>query len=42
MASTIDGQTKYYNQPTAGDLTAIFERVAMDLTQVRLIDDDST
>jgi hypothetical protein len=42
MASTIDGQTKYYNQPNPGDLTAIFERVAMDLTQVRLIDDDTT
>jgi len=41
MASVIDGQTKFYYQPTAGDLTAIFERVALDLTQVRLVDDDT-
>lgn len=42
MASVIDGQTKFYYQPSAGDLTAIFERVAQDLTQVRLVDDDTT
>ncbi len=34
MASTIDGQLKFYYQPTPGDLTTIFERVALDLTQV--------
>ena len=42
LASTIDGQLKFYWQPTPGDLTTIFERVALDLTQVRLIDDDTT
>ena len=41
MASTIDGQLKFYYQPSAGDLTTIFERVAQDLTQVRLVDDDT-
>jgi Flp pilus assembly protein TadG len=42
MASVIDGQQKFYNQPAAADLTTIFERVAIDLSGVALIDDDST
>jgi hypothetical protein len=42
MASTIDGQLKFYYQPNPGDLTTIFERVAQDLTQVRLVDDNTT
>ena len=42
LASTVDGQLKFYWQPTAGELETIFERVALDLTQVRLIDDDTT
>ncbi len=42
IASTVDGQLKFYWQPTAGELETIFERVALDLTQVRLIDDDTT
>ena len=42
MASTIDGELKFYNQPNPGDLTAIFQRVAIDLTLVRLIPDDTT
>ncbi len=41
MASTIDGELKFYNQPNPGDLTAIFQRVAIDLTLVRLIPDDT-
>ena len=41
MASTIDGQLKFYYQPNPGDLTTIFERVAQDLTQVRLVDDNT-
>lgn len=41
MASTIDGQLKFYYQPTNGDLVTIFERVAQDLTQVRLVDDNT-
>ena len=42
MASVIDGQTKFYYQPSAGDLTTIFERVAQDLTSVRLVDDNTS
>lgn len=34
--------TKFYYQPNPGDLTAIFERVAQDLSGIRLIDDDAT
>jgi hypothetical protein len=41
MASVIDGQTKFYYQPTAGELETIFERVAIDLSSVRLLDDDT-
>lgn len=41
MASLIDGETKFYNQPSAGELETIFERVAMDLSSVRLLDDDT-
>ncbi len=31
---------KFFNQPNPGDLTAIFKRIAMDLTEGRLLDDD--
>ena len=41
MASTIDGQLKFYYQPTNGELTTIFQRVALDLTMVRLVDDNT-
>jgi Flp pilus assembly protein TadG len=41
MASTIDGALKFYYQPTNGELTTIFQRVALDLTMVRLVDDDT-
>ncbi len=30
---------RFYNQPSAGDLTAIFHQVASDLLDVRLVDD---
>ena len=42
MASTIDGALKFYYQPTNGELTTIFQRVALDLTMVRLVDDSTT
>lgn len=41
MASTVDGETKFYSQPTPGELETIFERVAIDLSSVRLLDDDT-
>jgi Flp pilus assembly protein TadG len=41
MASTIDSDLKFYNQPQPGDLTSIFKSVAEDLTMVRLISDDT-
>ena len=34
--------TKFFYQPTPGDLTTIFQRVAEDLSGIRLIDDDAT
>lgn len=33
--------TKFYNQPTSGDLTGIFQKVAADLTTSRLVPDDA-
>ena len=42
MASTVDGDLKFYNQPQPGELTTIFKMVAEDLTLVRLIPDDTT
>ena len=41
MVSTIDGALKFYYQPTNGELTTIFQRVALDLTMVRLVDDST-
>lgn len=32
--------TKFFNQPNPGDLTAIFKRIADDLSGPRLVDDD--
>ena len=34
--------TRFFNQPNPGDLTAIFKRIATDLTGARLLDDDAT
>ncbi len=34
--------TKFFYQPIPGDLTTIFERIALDLSGPRLVDDDMT
>jgi hypothetical protein len=41
MQSIASDSTKFFNQPTAGDLTDIFRRIVLDLTTTRLFPDDA-
>jgi Putative Flp pilus-assembly TadE/G-like/von Willebrand factor type A domain len=40
MQNIASDSTKFFNQPTAGDLTDIFRRIVLDLTTTRLFPDD--
>ncbi len=42
VAGVASDPTRFFNQPNPGDLTAIFKRIATDLTGARLLDDDAT
>ncbi len=42
MSSIASPATNYYNQPTAGQLTTIFQQIATSLTGPALVDDDRT
>ena len=41
MRNIASDSTKFFNQPTAGDLTEIFRRIVLDLTTTRLFPDDA-
>ncbi len=41
MQQIASDNSKFYNQPTAGDLTTIFKQVAISLTTTRLVNDDT-
>ncbi|MCC7008024.1 MAG: pilus assembly protein [Acidobacteria bacterium] len=41
MQQIASDSTKFFSQPTAGDLSGIFQKIAADLTTTRLIDDDA-
>jgi hypothetical protein len=41
MQGIASDAAKYFSQPTASDLTAIFKKIAADIATTRLIDDDA-
>jgi hypothetical protein len=41
MRNIASDSTKFFDQPTAGDLTEIFRRIVLDLTTTRLFPDDA-
>ncbi len=41
MQRIASDSAKFFNQPTAGDLTTIFQHIVIDMTRSRLVSDST-